>query len=185
MDHTFTPSRAFLGCTGKAVLFSLCIQSFSYLCFQCDHVHYNSNFSNTVALSMVLLWLMPLQDNKTVTQYDRNWFYYPPLETIFSYASDIGRAVSINTFLWLMSSKLDSTLQKATRNFNVRSVRGRLKYGRANDQLNCYMKKRSNTLWFVYSWNFIEWNPVVSGLVQRFWSVATSTFKSNPMHTKL
>jgi len=120
-----------------------------------------------------------------VKQYDQTLFYYPPSETIFSYASDIGIAVNINTILLLMSSNLYSALQKATLNFNVRSVRGIFKYGRANDQWNCGMRERSNTLWFIYSWKFIEWNPVALGLVQRFWSVAASTFKGNAMHTNL
>ena len=164
-----------MACTGKTVSFYLCVQIYN------NHLH----FGNTIALSIIILQLISLQDNKIVMQYDPNWFYYPPSEIIFSYASYIDRAVSINTILLLMSSNLDSALQKATLNLNVRSVRGILKYGRANDQLNFCMKERPNTLWFIYSWNFIEWNPVALGLVQRFWSVAASTFKSNTMRSNL
>jgi hypothetical protein len=130
-------------------------------------------------LYIIILLLILLQDNKIVKQYDQTWFYYPPSETIFSYASGIGIAVNINTILLLMSSNLYSALQKATLNFNVRSVRDIFKYGRANDQWNCGMRERSNTLWFIYSWKFIEWNPVALGLVKWFWSVAASNFNCN------
>jgi hypothetical protein len=173
--YTFTPSRAFMVFTRKTVTFYRCVQIFN------NHLH----FGTTVALSIIILLLILLQDNKIVKQYDQTWFYYPPSETIFSYASDIGIAVSINTILLLMSSSLYSALQKATLNFNVRSVRGIFKYGRANNQWNCGMRERSNTLWFIYSWKCFEWNPVALGLVQRFRSVAASTFKGNAMHTNL
>jgi len=119
--YTFTPSRAVMAFTGKAVTFYRCVQIFNY------HLH----FGNTIALSVIIPLLISLQDNKIVKQYDQNWFYYPPSETIFSYASDIGIAVTINTILLLMSSNLDSALQKATVNFNVRSLRVILKYARA------------------------------------------------------
>jgi len=161
--------------TGKAVTFYRCVQIFN------NHLH----FGNTIALSIIILLPIPLQDNKIVKQYDQNWFYYPSSETIFPYASDIGITVSINTILLLMSSNPVSALQKATLSFNVRSLRSILKHDRANDQWNCCMIERSNTLWFIYSWNFIERNPVAVGLFQRFWSVAASTFKSNAMHTNL
>ena len=161
--------------TEKAVTFYRCVQIFN------NHMH----FGNTIALSIIIPLLISLQGNKIVKQYDQNWFYFPPSETIFSYASDIGITVSINTVLLLISSNPDSALQKATLSFNVRSVRGILKYGRSNDQWNCCMKERSNTLWFMYSWNFTEWNLVALGLVQRFWSVEVSTFNSNSMHTNL
>jgi len=161
--------------TGKDVTFYRCVQIFN------NHLH----FGNTIALAIIILLLIPLQDNKIVKQYDQNWFYYPSSETIFSYASDIGITVSINTILLLMSSNPDSALQKTTLSFNVRSERDILKYGRANDQWNCCVKERSNTLWFIYSWNSIERNPVAFGLVKRFWSVVASTFKSIAMHTNL